>query len=756
VVILAFFVMLPAVANAQEPGVEWSQTYGGPADDVAAHVIEAPDGGLVFTGSTRSNSVGGSADVWLVKTDAHGEQVWSRSFGTAAAESARRLVATVDGGYLIVGQRVVNSGDMLIIKVDSAGNKVWEKLYGGFNNYTYEYGWSVVAHPDGTFAVAYSGDSYPRLTKLSASGNKLWDVTLGPRYYDNPYSLKQTADGGYIIAGAGYRYPGYTNQWYAWIMKTNASGGVQWKRNFPPSSGRQFVLLDTEVTPDGGYVAAGFSLTATAGSYDGWMVKTDAAGVVLWEQSFGGPENDWFTALSAVSSEGYTAVGNTASSGAGATDIWVVRVGPDGGKMWEKTIGGPGSDAANGAADTRDGGLVIAGHTDSDGAGGLDGWLVKLGGAVGDDTPPVSTATVTPGPNAYGWNREDVVVTLTGSDDQSGVATIEYRLGESPWTVYQGPFMVSVEGQHTLYYCATDNAGNREAARSLEIWIDKTPPSISGAPDRAANEHGWYNADVTVSFTAVDTLSGVSGVSGPVTLGEGANQEVTGTATDLAGNTASYTVSGISIDKTAPGVVLSAPADGDEYLLNAIVAADWSAHDALSGLATVAGTVPSGQAIDTGTVGAKNFAVTASDLAGNETAIAVTYYVRYGFSGILPPLGTDRAFNLGSVVPVKFRLTDASGSFIDYAQARLYLAPIDDGTTGAEVVAVAAGNANTRNLFRYDEQDDQYVFNLDTKNLSAGSWQLRIELDDGTSQYESMALEKRGGAPTNPNAPRRN
>src|SRR5436190_11600628 len=101
---------------------------------------------------------------------------------------------------------------------------------------------------------------------------------------------------------------------------------------------------------------------------------------------------------------------------------------------------------------------------------------------------------------------------------------------------------------HTLTYWSVDNAGNEETHHTLTIQIDMTPPTISGAPDRLPNANGWYNADVTVTFTAMDALSGIASSTGPITLsGEGANQSATGTATDRAGNSASATVSGTNI-----------------------------------------------------------------------------------------------------------------------------------------------------------------------------------------------------------------
>ncbi len=93
---------------------------------------------------------------------------------------------------------------------------------------------------------------------------------------------------------------------------------------------------------------------------------------------------------------------------------------------------------------------------------------------------------------------------------------------------------------------------------------------------------------------------------------------------------------------------------------------------------------------------------------------------------------------------MKFRLKDASGAYVSNAIARLYVAPVIDGTAGDEKEAVSAGKANTGKLFRYDGIENQYIFNLNTANLASGTWRLRIELDDGTSKYVNIVLEAKG------------
>lgn len=171
-----------------------------------------------------------------------------------------------------------------------------------------------------------------------------------------------------------------------------------------------------------------------------------------------------------------------------------------------------------------------------------------------------------------------------------------------------------------------------------------------------------------VHFSASDGISGISEISPDITIStEGVGLSATGTVVDGAGNTASFTVTGINIDKTPPQIEIRVPVDAGEYRLNDNIPADWLATDGLSGIASVSGTVPSGQAIDTGTAGTKSFQVTAADCAENQATRVLNYNVvspeGYIFDGFLPPIKNDgsSSFNLGRSVPVKFRLIGAGG-----------------------------------------------------------------------------------------------
>jgi hypothetical protein len=211
-----------------------------------------------------------------------------------------------------------------------------------------------------------------------------------------------------------------------------------------------------------------------------------------------------------------------------------------------------------------------------------------------DPSPPTTTALLSPLPNPAGWHNSDVTLTLNALDEGgSGTQQLTYSAtGAQPLTptTVEGAsaaFTLTAEGLTTITFSARDNAGNVEAPQSLTVRIDKTPPTISGSPSPAANAAGWNNSNVTVSFTCQDALSGVATCTDPVTLTtDGANQTITGTATDQADNSASFTVSGINIDQTPPVVSLLSrlPAANAFGWNNTDVTASFQASDTLSGV----------------------------------------------------------------------------------------------------------------------------------------------------------------------------
>lgn len=208
-----------------------------------------------------------------------------------------------------------------------------------------------------------------------------------------------------------------------------------------------------------------------------------------------------------------------------------------------------------------------------------------------DGTPPTTTISL-PAAFSTGWYADEATVAFAASDLESGVDKTYFSVDGGPAQLYDGTFLHSLDGTHTVTFWSVDVAGNVEdrnnAANSVEIKVDTLPPTITGSRAPAGNAHGWNNTDVTVSFACTDSQSGVAVANcTPATpvMNEGAGQSVTGVAKDNVGKTASTTVGNINIDKTRPTLTGAPTTDANAagwYRSNVSIA--WTGQDALSGI----------------------------------------------------------------------------------------------------------------------------------------------------------------------------
>jgi hypothetical protein len=162
------------------------------------------------------------------------------------------------------------------------------------------------------------------LIKLSSTGDVLWKRYLGSFLYDVGNSVKETMDGGYIVTG--YEPSAIINTVY--LAKTGTDGEVVWKKNYGHVGGD--IGNAVQLTGDGGFVIAGTAYVSEGGEGDVYLVKTDGQGELLWERTFGGAGNDVGVSVQQASDGGYIVAGNTDSFGAGESDIYLIKTDSDG------------------------------------------------------------------------------------------------------------------------------------------------------------------------------------------------------------------------------------------------------------------------------------------------------------------------------------------------------------------------------------------------------------------------------------------
>jgi len=364
---------------ATGPSPYFCKAIGGPASEGGNSLIQTSDGGYAIAGAITSFGAG-SGDVYVVKLDANGNLQWTKTIGGENEDVGTSLIQTSDGGYAIAGYTYsfgAGGLDVYVVKLDANGNLQWTKTIGGENN---DWGLSLIQTSDGGYAIAgytYSfgaGLTDVYVVKLDANGNLQWTKTIGGKIWENGHSLIQTSDGGYAIAGDTYSLN--AADWDFYVVKLDANGNLQWTKTIGGENiDRGYSLIQTS---DGGYAIAGTTQSFGAGEWDVYVVKLDAHGNLQWTKTIGGPESEIGQSLIQTSDGGFAIAGETYSFGAGGRDVYVIKLDANGNLQWTKTIGGTDWDVGHSLIQTSDGGYAIAGETYSFGAGGKDVYVVKL------------------------------------------------------------------------------------------------------------------------------------------------------------------------------------------------------------------------------------------------------------------------------------------------------------------------------------------------------------------------------------------
>lgn len=257
-----------------------------------------------------------------------------------------------------------------------------------------------------------------------------------------------------------------------------------------------------------------------------------------------------------------------------------------------------------------------------------------------DQTPPVTTASVSGTPGTNGWWKagRPVTLTLQASDNLSGVASTRYQVTDQTtgvtgsWQAYSAP-VVFTDGVYTVSYYSVDNAGNLESPQTITLKVDQTPPSITLASRQpAANSYGWNSGPVTVTWDCADALSGPVAPTVAQTLyGQAAGQTASGTCTDQAGNTASASLGGIDIELQPP--TLAYTGDQGTYTVDQTIAIACDLTPSLAPIVTDTCTPIQGPAYSFA-LGVHTYTSSVSDQAGYGADATTTFTVEVTASSL--------------------------------------------------------------------------------------------------------------------------
>ena len=476
---------------------QWARTYGGSEDDYANCIQQTSDGGFIVIGITESFG-DHYLDFWVLKLASDGEIEWQKAYGGGAWNRAYSIQQTNDGGYIIGGSMSVGSlsYQFEIIKLLPDGNVEWQKNYG---DYSFDRANIIQQVRDGGYIVAgyhYLSDLYMNdilILKLSINGTVEWSKTYGRSEDDQPNSILQTDEGGYIVVGKTISFE--AEDYDAWILKLASDGEIEWQKSYGGSQGGSAYSI--QQTNDGGYIVVGNILSFGANPSDFWTLKLSSEGDIEWNKTYGGSKGETAYSIQQTFDGGFIVAGETSSFGVGKNDILLLKLNLWGDIEWQKTYGGSKDEEASSIQQTYDGGYIVAGSTDTYGAGMRDFLILKLF----SDGEMASTCTFVNDSNAEVSDIE--VIPVDTYIDAKHFENLSEEIDITPKNSKAIVYSLCV-GQHSLSITAS-SGGTTVPQPGIYMYNHAERIDIKANPDIGYRFNEWLgdfsDSDVSISIT---------------------------------------------------------------------------------------------------------------------------------------------------------------------------------------------------------------------------------------------------------------
>ncbi|KPJ71000.1 hypothetical protein AMJ52_09205 [candidate division TA06 bacterium DG_78] len=415
--------LLPTLSYAQivEPDTIWTKTYGGDNADIGVSVQHTYEGGYIICGSTESFGTGGY-DVWLLKTDSLGDTVWTQTYGSLLNDWGWWVEQTPDSGFIIAGAaKSLGTGpsDLWLIKTDSHGDTTWTKTYGGMGN---DYARSVKTTFEGGYIICGAsssfnphGDCDVYLIKTDSLGDAVWTKTYGDTGEDAGRAVHQTRDYGYIVVGEIQDVN--LGDIDVYIIKTDSLGDTLWTKVY----GKFYDDKAHSVyeNADDNYIITGYTEWPSLGS-DIWLLKVDITGDTLWVKQYGDTGDEAGGSVFQTTDGGYIICGYSNSYGTAFDAVYVLRADSLGEIVWTKTIGGNNTENRGYSIQSiAQGEYILTGYSNTNNTS-KDVYLVRLGKteSITETTEkPVAyftSPTIIRGPLVLPENKKCKVYDITG------------------------------------------------------------------------------------------------------------------------------------------------------------------------------------------------------------------------------------------------------------------------------------------------------------------------------------------------------
>jgi hypothetical protein len=379
ILLLAVFISIGADSHA---ATGFERVYGGPDLDRGVFVSTTKDSGYIAVGATKSFGEG-DEDVYLVRTDSHGEILWSKTYGGADQDFGWSVHEAPDGFVLAGFTKSFGKGefDFYLVKTNLDGESEWSETFGGEGS---DRCWALALTSDGGFVLAGETTNSGKgkedcfLVKTDSLGTLLWSQTYGGEKGDRCFSVVQADDGGYVLAGQTYSEGAGDRD--AYVIKTSALGELEWSKTF----GGEASDVGHSVTraSDGSFVVTGYTTSFATMGDDPYLIKIDAQGKTRWTSVLSIEGTNHTLAGEQATDGGFFLVGFSEYRQKGITAALLIKTDSEGQLDWHRDVlpTTTGESLGYTVRATIDGGCVFTGHTTLNGAGNLDLLLVGVEG----------------------------------------------------------------------------------------------------------------------------------------------------------------------------------------------------------------------------------------------------------------------------------------------------------------------------------------------------------------------------------------
>lgn len=363
--------------------ITFERTYGGANTDEGACVRQTLDGGYILVGGTNSYGAG-SRDIYLIKTDAYGDTLWTRAYGGAGDDMGFMVRQTMDGGYIIAGYTSsfgAGHSDGYVIRADGNGDTLWTRTLGGYYD---DFFGSVIENSDGSFMLVGStysfttGSSAVYLNKLDASGELLWSKVFEKFAVNIGGVIIEAGNDCFLIAAITDDYEGPLFS-RLYLLKINNNGDTLWTKTYINTNGN-LIGGGITISQDSSIVMCS-PLKYPNGESDMSLLKTDLSGNVKWFKTYGGDDYQSGSAIHLTNDDGFILTGligdatklpnpfcsnnillaGNVEKGWTNGDLYLIKINSNGDSLWSKKYGGNGNDVGNSVQQTSDNGFIICG-----------------------------------------------------------------------------------------------------------------------------------------------------------------------------------------------------------------------------------------------------------------------------------------------------------------------------------------------------------------------------------------------------------